>query len=212
MLTSCRGISIRQVVADDLPFVFRLYTDPARNHLWTQCRRVFDEFTFREAWTTWMNNVFAARFLVESGQQPVGLVVAYEHFPEHGYAKIGAMLGAECVGHGGGVVATALLTDYLFATLPLRKVYLESYGFNPAVVRMLRKLGLPEEGCLKESYYWDGAYWDLHIFAVYRDAWPGLRVRVLSGEQRGAGHRLALPSRNGNLAHAIGRGDASASS
>jgi hypothetical protein len=128
-----------------------------------------------------MNTVFAVRFIVESGGRPVGLVVAYEHFPEHGFAKVGTMLQEENVGHGGGVVATVLLIDYLFRTLPLRKVYLESYGFNLGVVGMMRKLGLPEEGCLKDSFYWDGAYWDLHIFAVYRAAWPGIRARLFRG-------------------------------
>ncbi len=200
MLTSFRGIALRQVLDEDLPFVFRLYTDPARNHLWTQCRRVFDECTFREAWSTWMNTIFAARLIVESGGHPIGMVMAYDHFPEHGYTKVGVMLQEASGGHGAGVVASALLIDYLFRTLPLRKVYLETYGFNPGVVRILRKLQLPEEGCLKESYYWDGAYWDLHIFAVYREAWPAVRVRVLGVEHRDAGKEAASASRNGTVA------------
>ncbi len=202
MLTSFRGISLRQVLDRDLPFVFRLYTDPERNHLWTQSRRVCDERQFLEAWNTWMSTIFAARFIVESGQRAIGLVLAYDHYPEHGYAKLGAMLQEGSVGHGAGVVATALLADYLFRTLPLRKVYLETYGFNPAVIKMLRKLGLPEEGRLKESYFWDGAYWDLHIFAVYRESWPNIRARILRGERAGIADVAAHPHGNGRLSAA----------
>ena len=44
---------------------------------------------------------------------------------------------------------------------------------------MWRKLGLIEEGVLKGDRYWNGAYWDLHIFALYREAWPRVRDRVL---------------------------------
>lgn len=208
MLTSFRGIALRQVLDEDLPFVFRLYTDPARNHLWTQCRRVFDECTFREAWSTWMNTIFAVRLIVESGGHPVGMVVAYDHFPEHGYTKVGVLLQEASEGHGAGVVASALLIDYLFRSLPLRKVYLEGYGFNPSVVRMLRKGGVPEEGCLKESYYWDGAYWDLHIFAVTREAWPAVRARVLRVEQQGASKEALRAGRNATptAAACIGNG------
>jgi RimJ/RimL family protein N-acetyltransferase len=200
MLTPFRGLSLRQVIEEDLPFVFRLYSDPARNHLWTPHRRVLDERAFQEAWGTWMNMIFAARFIVERKQRPIGLVLAYDHYPEHGFAKVGAMLAEEHVGHGGGVIATALLTDFLFRTLPLRKIYLETYGFNPSVLRILRKLGLPEEGCLKGDHYFDGEYWNLHIFAVYRESWADIRARVLrvtrqrdvSGAMRNRSNGLAI--------------------
>jgi hypothetical protein len=80
--------------------------------------------------------------------------------------------------------------DWLFQGLPLRKVYHEAYGYNAPVVRMWRKLGLSEEGVLKEDRYWNGEYWDLHAFGLYREDWPGVRDRVLRAP--GAG-RLSLP-------------------
>jgi diamine N-acetyltransferase len=164
---------------DDLPFLFRLYTDPGRCHLWMSYPRVYDERQFREAWSTWVNGSMWAKFIVESGPRPVGWVMSYDHLLEHGFAKVGTILQEESVGHGGGAVATALLMDYLFRTLPLRKIYYEVCGYNPGVVRMWRKVGLVEEGLLKGDRFWDGAYWDLHIFAVHREAWPDLRARVL---------------------------------
>lgn len=202
MLTSFRGISLRQVWEQDLPFVFRLFTDPARNHLWSQSRRVVDERQFLEAWNTWMNMVYAVRFIVESGGRPVGLVLAYDHYPEHGYAKVGSILQEESEGHGTGLTAGTLLIDYLFRTLPLRKVYLEGYGFNPRVARILRKLGLQEEGCLKESYFWDGAYWDLHIFALTREGFPAVRARILRTDRPGIDDPGTEPRRNGRAAEA----------
>jgi hypothetical protein len=32
---------------------------------------------------------------------------------------------------------------------------------------------------LKRDRFWDGTYWDLHVFAAYREGWPDLRARVL---------------------------------
>src|SRR5262249_5736243 len=95
------------------------------------------------------------------------------------WTKATTLLLEENVGHGGGVIATALFMDWLFQSLPLRKVYQEAYGYNAGVLRMWRKIGLIEEGVLKEDRYWNGAYWDLHIFALYREAWPKMRNRVL---------------------------------
>jgi diamine N-acetyltransferase len=179
MSYSYRGVSLRPVTEGDLPFLFRLYTDPGRCHLWMSARRVYDEREFREAWASWVNGQMGAKFIVESGRRPAGWVMSYEHNLEHGFAKVGAILQEENVGHGVGPIATALLMDYLFRNLPLRKIYHEVYGFNPGVVRIWRKLGLAEEGVLKGDRFWDGAYWDLHIFAVYREAWPDMRARVL---------------------------------
>jgi RimJ/RimL family protein N-acetyltransferase len=198
MNLSYRDVSLRPVTEADLPFLFRLYTDPSRCHLWMSSRRVYDEHEFREAWRAWVNGLMAAKFLVEvaalpDSPRPVGWVMSSEHNLEHGFVKAGAILQEENVGHGVGVIATALLMDYLFRSLPLRKIYHEVCGFNPSVVRMWRKLNAAEEGILKGDRYWDGTYWDLHVFAVYREAWPDLRARVLRPRrpalQSTAGHR-----------------------
>jgi RimJ/RimL family protein N-acetyltransferase len=182
---SYRGTSLRPVTESDLPFLFRLYTDPSRCHLWMASRRVYDEREFLSVWSSWTGSTMGAKFVVENNQRPVGWVMSCDDYLEHGFTKVHTILQEENVGHGVGVVATALLTDYLFQQLPLRKIYFEVFDFNPAVVRIWRKLGLAEEGLLKGDRFWDGTYWDLHIFALYRDAWPDLRARVLRPERTG---------------------------
>jgi diamine N-acetyltransferase len=196
---SYRGTALRPVTEADLPFLFRLYTDPSRCHLWMSSRRVYDEREFREVWNSWVSGALGAKFIVENGQRPVGWVYSSDHYLDHGFAKVHAILVEADVGHGVGVAATALLIDYLFKQLPLRKIYFEVFDFNPNVVRIWRKLGLIEEGLLKGDRYWDGAYWDLHIFALYREAWPDIRARVLRPERAGGGTRESSPA-GGKLA------------
>jgi RimJ/RimL family protein N-acetyltransferase len=178
-----RGIALRPVVEDDMPLLFRIFADPRRSHLWMQARRVHDERGFYHAWAAWTSDMIAAKFIVESAGQPVGLVFDYQRTLEDGFTKVTALLEEERVGRGAGVVATVLLIDWLFRTLPFRKVYLETYGYNRGVVRMLRKVGLAEEGVMKGSRYWNGSWWDVHIFAVYPDGWPEIRGRVLGGQR-----------------------------
>jgi diamine N-acetyltransferase len=179
MAMTFRGISLRAVVEGDLTFLFRLMAEPTRTHLWLRGRPVYDEAGFQHAWSAWTGGMIGAKFLVESAGRPVGLVFDYDRTHEDGWTKATTLLQEESVGHGGGVIATALFMDWLFRSLPFRKVYHEVFAYNDAVVRMWRKLGLVEEGVLKEDRFWDGAYWDLHIFALYREAWPQVRDRVL---------------------------------
>ena len=174
-----RGIRLREVVEDDLPFLFRLFADPTRCHLWKQGRKVYDEREFHEAWIGWSSDMMGAKFLVEQRGEPIGLVFEYGQSLEDAHTKVTSLLEAGSVGSGRGAVATALLCEWLFACLPFRKIYMEVYGYNPRVAGMLRKAGLCEEGRLRENRFWNGEWWDLHIFALYRNAWPDVRDRIL---------------------------------
>jgi RimJ/RimL family protein N-acetyltransferase len=151
-----------------------------------QGRRIFDEREFHQAWIAWTGDTMGAKFIVESRGRRVGLVFEYNRSLDDGYSKATTLLEEESVGHGAGVVATVLLVDWLFKALPLRKVYLEVYGYNARVAEILRKFGLAEEGVLKEARFWDGSFWDVHIFAACRDAWPVLRSQVIRPMRRPA--------------------------
>lgn len=179
MLTAFREISLRPVVDDDLPFLFRLFVDPGRCHLWMQGRQVYDERGFHQAWISWSTEMMRAKFIVQACGRPVGLVFDYDRTLEDGYTKVTVLLEETNTGRGAGVVATALFLDWLFEAVPLRKVFMDVYGYNRPVLGMLRKVGFAEEGVLKEMRFWNGAYWDLHVFALARQGWPAVRDRVL---------------------------------
>jgi diamine N-acetyltransferase len=138
------------------------------------------------------------KFIVESGEQPIGWVLTTDDNVEHGVTRAHTALQEDNVGHGVGVVATALLVEHLFRHLPFRKIYFEVPGYNANVVRIWRKIGLAEEGVLKGDRYWDGSYWDLHIFALYREAWPDIRARVLRPERSNLGTPCHDPGANGS--------------
>jgi RimJ/RimL family protein N-acetyltransferase len=198
MHAAYRGIALRQVVEDDLPFLFRLFVDPGRCHLWMQGRQVYDERGFYQVWADWSAGMMRAKFLVESAGRPIGLVFDYDRTLEDGYTKVTVLLEEGSTGHGGGVIATALLVGWLFEALPLRKVIMDVYGYNRPVLGMLRKIGFTEEGVLKEMRFWNDAYWDLHVFTLTRQAWPAVRDRVLRQSQAEcATAPTDRPSRNG---------------
>jgi RimJ/RimL family protein N-acetyltransferase len=177
-----RGITLRQITEDDMPFLFRLFAAPERSHLWMRCRDVFDEREFYHAWSAWTAEMIAAKFLVERDGQPLGLVYDYKRTLEDGHTKVTALLTESRTGGGYGVIATAMLVDWLFRSLPFRKVYMDVYDYNPKVAEIVKKAGFVEEAVLKEDRFRDGQYWNLHVLAVYRDGWPAVRTRILGRE------------------------------
>jgi RimJ/RimL family protein N-acetyltransferase len=211
-----RGISLRPVVDADLPFLFRLMGDPTRVHLWLRSRPVYDEAGFQQTWSSWAAGMMGAKFVIESAARPltlptppgdggegrvrgrpVGLVFDYDRTLDDGWTRITALVQEESIGRGAGVIGACLFMEWLFQTLPLRKMYHEVFAYNENVIRMWRKVGLTEEAVLKEDRYWNGAYWDLHVFALYREAWPKVRDRVL---------RVPGARRESRLAESLARG------
>ena len=129
--------------------------------------------------------------------RPVGLVFDYDRMLDDGWTRVTALVQEENLGRGAGVIGAFLFMEWLFQTLPLRKMYHEVFGYNENVIGMWRKVGLTEEAVLKEDRYWNGAYWDLHVFALYREAWPKVRDRVL---------RVPGARRQSRLAESLARG------
>jgi RimJ/RimL family protein N-acetyltransferase len=195
MRMTYRGISLRPVVDADLPFLFQLLGDPTRVHLWLRARPAYDEAGFKQTWSAWTAGMIGAKFIIESAGRPIGLAFDYDRTLDDSWTRVTALVQEEHSGRGSGVIGGFLFMDWLFQTLPLRKMYHEVFGYNESVIRMWRKVGLIEEGVFKGDRYWNGAYWDLHVFALYREAWPQVRDRVLripgARRQRQAAESLA---------------------
>jgi len=188
------NVALRPVQDADLPFLFRLLSDPERSHLWMRERRIDDEREFQEAWGGWAQGQMGAKLVVEVAARPIGLVFEYDRCLEDGHTKVTALVEEQAVGCGTGLVATALLEDWLFRTLPLRKVYHEVYGYNASVLRLLRKLGFVEEAVLREHRFHDGRYWDKHVLVLHREAYPLVRNRILGKRPRS----VTQPPASGN--------------
>lgn len=173
-----RGVSLRSAVRADLPMILTLFGDVDRSHLWGH-RRVCDEEQLLESWRFWSRERMNSAFVVLKHAKPIGLVFDYERCLEDGHSKVAAMLLDGASGRGDGVIALTLFAEWLFSTVPLRKLYLDVFAFNAQVVRMLHKLGVQEEMRRVEHRYWNGRYWDQVGFAFYRQNLPHLLQRIV---------------------------------
>jgi RimJ/RimL family protein N-acetyltransferase len=86
----------------------------------------------------------------------------------------------DALGSGVGGEAGAILLDHLFATYPLRKIYVEIPEFTVASVEPRMRGLFTREGVLRKHFLADGVYWDQHIFATYRAQWLDTLPGVLA--------------------------------
>lgn len=88
----------------------------------------------------------------------------------HGLADIGIMIGDKSVwGRGFASDAIAVLAQYLFNTLGLRKLTAGAMAINPAMIAVFEKLGFKREGVLRKQDRYDGGLCDHVLLGCFRN-------------------------------------------
>lgn len=118
-------------------------------------------------------------FIVLTNGRPTGIVSAYEQDFVNQHCKV----AAAAFSSGPSISTTVgalLLIDYLFQGWPFRKLYFETASFNrQQFATHIERLPVQEEGRLSQHLFLDGAYHDLIVLALYREAWQAARHRWL---------------------------------
>jgi RimJ/RimL family protein N-acetyltransferase len=72
---------------------------------------------------------------------------------------------------GCGTEALTLWVNYLFNHSNYHKLCLDTWSFNPRMVRVAEKIGFIAEGCQREMQLWQGEWLDLLHFGLLREEW-----------------------------------------
>jgi ribosomal-protein-alanine N-acetyltransferase len=89
----------------------------------------------------------------------------------HRKAEIGYGLGIDYRGCGYATEAARALMDTCFAELGLHRVQAIASSGNPASVRVLQRLGISQEGRLREANVREGKWCDLLYFGILKNEW-----------------------------------------
>jgi RimJ/RimL family protein N-acetyltransferase len=144
-----------------------------------------DPETFRYLGTKFGQTRASVRAYVESVRPPdvlcrmmdkasgahVGNISLHSIHPVHRSAELGIMIGSAAArGKGFGREACLLLIAYGFNHLNLHKITAGTVDKNIAMKQVFLGLGFAIEGTLRQQFYLDGEYHDIHRFGLLRDA------------------------------------------
>ena len=93
----------------------------------------------------------------------------------HRYGHLGGWVAAHARNQGYAAEAARALTDFGFSELGLQRVGSQCFARNKESARVMEKIGLRYEGCLREAFFKNGVFEDLLGFAVVRDDWERSR-------------------------------------
>ena len=110
----------------------------------------------------------------ESGEWVGELAIHYWDSDNHS-CGFRIAIGHQGRNRGLGSEATRLIVDYVFEHLPINRIGLEVYAFNPRAIHVYERAGFTREGVHRSALYWDGEYHDAILMSVLRDEWSERR-------------------------------------
>lgn len=86
----------------------------------------------------------------------------------HQHAELGYWLGVPFWGNGYATEAARALLGYGFEQIKFHRIFASHFENNAASARVLQKLGMHHEGCLRQHILKWGKFIDLELYAVLR--------------------------------------------
>ncbi len=168
---------LRELTENDLEMVLTWRnSDWVRAYMYTDHVITMDE---HRAWFARMQEDPKSVYLVfEELGVPLGIVNFIQIDRENGKALWGFYLGPEHPPRGRGSIMEYLALDYAFETLKLRKLCGEVFAFNQHVLKLHRKFGFREEGCLRKHILKNGDYVDVIPISIFTDEWAACKDRL----------------------------------
>ena len=80
-------------------------------------------------------------------------------------------LGPQGRNRGFGTEATRLIVDYVFTHLPIHRIGLEVFAFNPRAAHVYESVGFVCEGVMRDALLWQGEYTDTVVMGILRPDW-----------------------------------------
>ena len=80
-------------------------------------------------------------------------------------------LGPQGRDRGFGTEATRLIVDYVFKHLPIHRIGLEVFAFNPRAAHVYESVGFVREGVMRDALLWKGEYTDAVVMGILRPDW-----------------------------------------
>lgn len=184
-----RRVSLRPVTPGDTPFIMEMeLTGPNAVAYRHRGQAVSPEQFQGLLW----HGVLCQFIVVRNGDQmPCGLVVCYGADFRNGHASIAAIFRPDLHRAVWPLEGIDLFFEYIFTVFPMRKLYAESSGLTNSNFASGLSPVLKCEATLREHDWFDGRYWDKHIYAIYRDEWRAHMASASHGGLADAVHAAA---------------------
>jgi RimJ/RimL family protein N-acetyltransferase len=163
-------LTIDNFPPDRLADIARWRNDPDVNRYLRQGIRTLEEV---QAWyTQYFSRAENKLFAVYADKTLIGYGTLEHIDTTHRSSEIGIVIGEKQYWNKGvGALVVTRLTTLAFTRYHLHRVYAVIQGGNIASRRCFEKVGFHHEGHFRDARYVNGAFIDLHYYAVLAHEW-----------------------------------------
>lgn len=100
----------------------------------------------------------------------IGVAYAVDISTYHRHCSVGVTIGdRDYWGRGYGRESLDVLLDYCFNELEMHRVSTETFEYNEAWRRLVKKAGFKRDGVERDYLFREGAYWDKEVYGMLED-------------------------------------------
>lgn len=158
---------IRVVQSVDVPALYEIATAPESSYRWKYCGAVPPIEKF--AADLFAPEVLASLTMLNSDGTLAGLAQYYAADLHNQHIALGILTDSDPRARRGRFLAIAESIEFGFRNWNLRKMYLESAGFNFVQFASGEGRFFDIEARIPEHQYFDGRFWPKIVAAIYRD-------------------------------------------
>lgn len=164
-------VKLRSVKDDDIPTLILWRNDTKTMPFWTVRRSLLSDYeSINEFWADLKRDKDVMLIAEDTKQQIIGMCYSYNSNYIDGHTFVTVFVDEKYRNKlGYGIDITALFIDYLFTFFNFRKLYFETYEYSSSS-SMWKKFGANLEGVFPEHHYYNGIWWTLNRFSVFRDS------------------------------------------
>src|SRR5699024_5462449 len=152
---------------EDLPFLHNMLNNPDIVDYWF-IEPYISKYKLEQDFEKQSDGETNREFILKDGEEKVGLASLYDISSRHRHAEYAIMIHPHHQGKGYAKQATKLIVDYGFYKLNLHKIFLLVAGSNEKAIHAYEKFGFQHEGVMKEEYFINGVYEDVHNMSIYQ--------------------------------------------
>lgn len=176
MMISTERLLLREFVAEDWRAVYAYQNDPGYLEFYEwEHRSENDVKAFVQRFIDQQHDSprikFQLAIVLPSNNQVIGNVGIRKPNVKAYDAELGYELAAKEWNNGYATEAVTAMLKFAFEQLRLHRVAAKVIANNHKSVRLLEKMGMRQEGRLREQEFFKGRYWDVVLYGMLEEEW-----------------------------------------